>query len=138
MIPAWVGAWTLTAILAGNNTTAPRLYSRATRQILVSPKPSAKAETVTIVDDLVRIRGGVVHLEWTGTLDGRDFPVQGVEVYLTSAYREIDDHTLELTQKVDGRPVVRARMVLSADGKTITATTTDGITTTTTVYSKAP
>jgi hypothetical protein len=128
----WAGVWTLTAILAANNHDAPRLYSRATRQII------AKDSTVTIVDDLVRTRGGMVHLEWTGTLDGRDFPVQGVEVNLTSAYRQVDEHTLELTQKIDGRPVVRARMVLSTDGKTITTTTTDGVTTTTTVYTKRP
>ena len=129
MLPAWIGVWTLTAVLSGNST-APRLYARGTRHI------ASTASAVTIVDDLVRLRGGVVHLEWTGTLDGRDYPVNGVEVFLTSAYREIDDHTLELTQKVDGRAVVRARLVLSSDGKTITTTTTDGVTTATTVYKK--
>jgi len=130
VIPAWVGVWTLTAVLASNNATAPRLYTRGTRHI------QSSGSGLTIVDDLVRIRGGVVHLEWTGTVDGRDYPVQGVEVYLTSAYRQIDEHTLELTQKVDGRVVVRARLVLSDDGKSITTTTTDGVTTATTVYSK--
>ena len=129
-MPAWIGVWTLSGILASNNATAPRLYTRGTRQIASSDS------TVTIVDDLVRVRGGVLHLEWTGTLDGRDYPVEGVEVYLTSAYRQIDDHTLELTQKVDGRPVVKARLVLSPDGKTITTTTMDGTTTATTVYLK--
>ena len=131
MIPAWVGVWTLTAILATNNPNAPRFYTRGTRHITTS------SSTMTIVDDLVRVRGGVVHLEWTGTLDGRDYPVQGVEVYLTSAYQRVDDHTLDLTQKLDGRVVVRARLLLSADGKTIATTTTDGTTTTTTVYTKS-
>jgi hypothetical protein len=131
MIPAWVGVWTLSAVLSGSpNSTAQRIYTRGTRQIHSSDS------TVTIVDDLVRIRGGVVHLEWTGKLDGGDYPVEGVEVFLTSAYREVDAHTLELTQKVDGRAVVRARLVLSDDGKTITTTTTDGVTTATTVYTK--
>ena len=129
MLPAWIGVWTLTAVLSGNST-APRLYARGTRHIV------STASSLTIVDDLVRLRGGVVHLEWTGTLDGRDYPVNGVEVFLTSAYREIDAHTLELTQKVDGRAVVRARLVLSADGKTITTTTTDGVTTATTIYKR--
>src|SRR5438309_1837237 len=102
MLPAWIGVWTLTAVLSGNST-APRLYARGTRHI------ASTTSSLTIVDDLVRLRGGVVHLEWTGTLDGRDYPVNGVEVFLTSAYREVDAHTLELTQKVDGRTVVRAR-----------------------------
>ena len=130
MIPAWVGAWTLSAVLASGNSTAPRLYTRGTRHI------QSSGSLVTIVDDLVRIRGGIVHLEWTGTLDGRDYPVEGVEVYLTSAYRQIDEHTLELTQKVDGRVVVKATLVLSSDGKTITTTTTDGVTTAKTIYRK--
>ena len=132
MIPAWVGVWVLTSAVSANNPNVARVYSRATRSI------SSADSTVTIVDDLVRIRGGVVHTEWTGTLDGRDYPVEGVEIYLTSAYRQVDDHTLELTQKVDGRAVVRATLTLSPDGRTITATTTDGITTTTTVYTKRP
>ena len=119
MLPAWVGVWILTSAVSANNPNVARVYSRATRQI------SAADSTVTIVDDLVRIRGGVVHTEWTGTLDGRDYPVEGVEIYLTSAY-----------QQVDGRAVVRETLVLSAEGHTITATTTDGITTTTTVYTK--
>src|SRR5258706_85710 len=97
---------------------------------------TATISAVTIVDDFVRVRGGVVHLEWSGKVDGGDYPVEGVEVYLTSAYHLVDDHTLELTQKLDGRVVVRARLVLSADGKTITTTTSDGVTTATTVYSK--
>jgi hypothetical protein len=133
MLPAWVGVWTLSAVLAANNSaasTAPRLYTRGTRHI------TSTDSVVSIVDDLVRIRGGVVHLEWTGKIDGGDYPVEGVEVYLTSAYQMVDDHTLELTQKVDGRAVVKARLVLSADGKTITTTTTDGITTATTIYKR--
>ena len=135
MIPAWLGVWTLTSILSATTSspdTAPRYYTRITRNI------QSSASGVTIVDDLVRVRGGVVHQEWTGKIDGNDYAVQGLEVYLTSAYRQVDDHTLELTQKLDGRVVVRARMVLSADGQTITTTTTDGITTTTTVYRKRP
>ena len=129
MLSNWIGVWTLTAVLSAGST-APRLYSRSTRHI------QASDSTVTIVDDFVRIRGGVVHTEWTGKFDGNDYPVEGVEIYLTSAYRQLDDHTLELTQKVDGRPVVRATLVLSPDGKTITPTTTEGITTATTVYTQ--
>ena len=132
MLPAWLGVWVLASAVSANNPDVPRAYSRATRHI------SSTDSVVSIVDDLVRVRGGVVHLEWAGTVDGRDYPVEGVEIYLTSAYQQIDDHTLELTQKVDGRPVVRARMVLSPDGQTITTQTTDGVTTTTTVYRKRP
>lgn len=133
MIPAWIGVWTLASILSANSS-APQYYTRITRSI----QSSSGTGTVTIADDLVRVRGGVVHQEWTGKIDGNDYPVQGLEVYLTSAYRQVDDHTLELTQKLDGRVVVRARLVLSSDGQSITTTTTDGITTATTVYRRKP
>jgi len=125
----WAGVWTLSEVLS-TGSTAPRLYARGTRRISFSDA------IVTIVDDFVRVRGGVVHLEWTGKLDGSDYPVEGVEVYLTSAYRPVDDHTIELRQKFDGHTVVFATMVLSADGKTITTTTTDGVTTAKTVYTR--
>src|SRR5215472_14845382 len=126
---AWAGVWTLSEVLS-TGSTAPRLYTRGTRRISISDG------TVTIADDMVRVRGGVVHQEWTGKLDGNDYPVQGVEVYLTSAYRQVDDHTIELRQKFDGHTVVFATMVLSTDGKTITTTTTDGVTTAKTVYTR--
>ncbi len=129
MFSGWLGVWTLTAVLS-SGSTAPRVYTRATRQI------QALDSEIRIVDDLVRIRGGVVHTEWTGKFDGNDYPVEGVEIYLTSAYRQVDEHTIQLTQKVDGRPVVRATLVLSPDGSRITITTTDGLTTATTVYTK--
>jgi hypothetical protein len=125
----WAGVWTLSEVLS-TGSTAPRLYTRGTRRISIADG------SVTIVDDLVRIRGGVLHLEWTGKLDGNDYPVEGVEVYLTSAYHPVDAHTIELRQKFDGRTVVFATMVLSADGKTITTTTTDGVTTAKTVYTR--
>lgn len=127
--PRWNGVWTLSEVLS-TGSTAPRLYTRGTRRISISDA------SVTIVDDMVRVRGGVVHLEWTGKLDGNDYPVEGVEVYLTSAYRPVDDHTIELRQKFDGRTVVFATMVLSGDGQTITTTTTDGVTTAKTVYAR--
>ena len=48
----------------------------------------------------------------------------GVEVALTSAYRCSDDRTCELVQKVDGDIVANVRMILSADGKTMTKVVT--------------
>lgn len=127
VMPAWVGVWMLTSSMSANNPRITRLYTRATRHI------SSADSAVTIVF----VRDGAVHLKWMSTLDRRDYQVEGVQVYLPSAYRQIDDHTLELTQKLDGRAVVHTRLVLSADGKTLTAMTTDGITTTTTTYAKS-
>ena len=102
---AWLGTWTLN--VAKSTSVGAFPYRRGTRRI------SAAADgTITIVDDLVRIRGGVLHLEWTGKFDGGDYPVQGVEVVLTSAYRRVDDRTWELNQKIDGDPVATVRFAI--------------------------
>jgi len=113
--PLWFGTWTLN-LAKSSATTGPLALTRATRRI------EPFADEVRIVDDLVRLRGGVTHLEWTGKFDGADNPVEGVELALTNAYRRIDDRTLELTQKVDGDVVANGRLALSPDGRIITAT----------------
>jgi len=91
--------------------------------------------------DLVRMRGGITHLEWTGKADGMDYAVQGVEVDVTNAYRRIDDRTYEIIQKVNGTVALVNRLTISPDGKTITtlAPTRDAAgrpITITTVYEK--
>jgi hypothetical protein len=82
-------------------------------------EPSARG--VKIIDDLVRPRGGVLHLEWIGKFDGLDYPIQGVEVVLSNAYRCSDDRTCELVQKLDGDVVLTARLTISPDGRLLTA-----------------
>ena len=84
----------------------------------------------------MRSRGGVTHLEWSGKFDGVDYPVQGVELVLTNAYRRIDDHTLELIQKIDGQVVATARLLISPDGRTITTVNSSRTASATTVYER--
>ena len=49
-----------------------------------------------VVYDMVRRRGGITHMEWTGRFDGRDYPVQGVDYVLTNAYRRISDRSYQI------------------------------------------
>src|SRR5262245_10188292 len=109
----WFGTWTLNVANSTYSSRPP--YKRATRRI----EPAGAG--LTIVDDLVRPRGGILHLEWTGKLDGADYPVQGVEIVLTNAYRRIDDYNWDITQKIDSDRVSTIRLTLSADGRTITS-----------------
>jgi hypothetical protein len=39
------------------------------------------------------------------------------------SYKKVDDHTLELTSKKDGKVTMTGRIVVSADGKSRTVTT---------------
>jgi hypothetical protein len=58
-----------------------------------------------VVYDMVRRRGGITHMEWSGRFDGRDYPVQGVDYVLTNAYRQLSDRSYEIVVRVDGREV---------------------------------
>jgi hypothetical protein len=63
------------------------------------------------------------HNEWTGKFDGKDYPVTGDPNTDTRSLKKIDDHSLGLTGKKDGRVVTTGRIVVSADGKTRTVST---------------
>ena len=114
--PGWFGSWRLN-LDKSTYRPGPPPDRRATYRI----EPVASG--VRVVYDMVRPRGGVTHLEWTGQFDGRDYPVQGVEEYVTYAYQRIDDRTYDVITKLDGRPAATSRAELSADGQSITTTT---------------
>jgi hypothetical protein len=114
----WFGTWRLNPERS-QQRTAPSPYKRVTLRI----EPAG--DGLTVIYDMVGVRGGVTHVEWTGRFDGRDYPVQGVDYVLTNAYRRIDDRSYEITVKVDGAPAALARATVSADGQTLTVTTTE-------------
>jgi hypothetical protein len=66
--------------------------------------------------------GKPVHSEWTGNFDGKDYPVTGDPISDTRSYTKVDDRTLNLTVKKDGKVIDTGRIVLSADGKSRTVT----------------
>jgi hypothetical protein len=67
--------------------------------------------------------GKPAHNEWTGKLDGKDYPVTGDPENDMRSYRRVNDHTLALTDKKDGKVTISGRVVVSADGKSRTVTT---------------
>ena len=74
---------------------------------------------------MVRRRGGVTHMEWSGRFDGRDYPVQGVDYVLTNAYTQISDRSYQIVVRVDGREAAVATAVVSADGLRMTVDTVE-------------
>lgn len=126
---SWFGTWKLN--LARSYAPEALPYKRGTRRIVPS-----ETGGITIIDDLVRLRGGILHLEWTGEFDGRDYQVQGVEVEVTNAYRRVDDRTYELVQKIDGEVVIRAQLLISPDGRTITTVNSRGTARAATIYER--
>lgn len=79
----------------------------------------AQGDNVKVTTDGTR-DGKPLHTEWTGKFDGKDYPVTGDPVADTRAYSKIDDHTLTIANKKDGKVVMSGRIVVSADGKTRT------------------
>ena len=114
--PEWFGTWRLN-LQQSTYSPGPPPHVRATRRV------EAFDDGIRIVENLVRTRGGVTHLEWTGRLDGRDYRVHGVDLFVTYAYREVDAHTLEGIIKVDGAVTSTSRETLSPDGTTLTIVT---------------
>jgi hypothetical protein len=83
----------------------------------------AAGDKVKVTVDGVDGAGKPSHNEWTGSFDGKDYPVTGDPTSDTRAYKKVDDHTLELTGKKDGKATVTGKIVVSADGKTRTVST---------------
>jgi hypothetical protein len=113
---AWFGTWALNLARSDyGDRVAP--YTRARYTI----EPWGDGLKVTY--EMVYPRGGWTRLEWSGRLDGKDYPVQGLDEVVTYAYRSLPDASCEVIVKFDGRETATSRITLSDDGKTMTTKT---------------
>ena len=116
--PSWFGTWTLNVARSTYAAAAP--YKRAVYRI----EPAA--DGLRVVYDMVHPRGGTTHLEWTGRIDGRDYPLQGVDQAITYAYTSAGGDSGDIVVKIDGRVAARSHVTVSDDGRTMTTATTAG------------
>ncbi len=84
----------------------------------------AAGDNVKVTIDGNAADGTATHSEWTGKFDGKDYPSTGNPNEDMRSVKQIDDHTLHVTSKKGGKVVLTAHVVVSADGKTRTVTTT--------------
>ena len=82
----------------------------------------AAGDNVKVTVDGTDREGKPLHSEWTGKFDGNDYAVTGDPSSDMLSIKKVDDHTLTVTEKKDGKVTITARIVLSADGKTRTVT----------------
>jgi hypothetical protein len=73
--------------------------------------------------DGVDADGKPAHNEWVGNFDGKDYPVTGDPMFDTRSYKKVNDNTLSMIIKKDGKSVMTGKVVVSADGKSRTVTT---------------
>ncbi len=68
--------------------------------------------------------GKKMHSEWTGKLDGKDYPLTGDPTSDTRAFKTSGERTIEITSKKDGKVIGTGTIVVAPDGKSRTVTTT--------------
>jgi hypothetical protein len=87
----------------------------------------AAGDSIKVTVDGTDAQGKPSHNEWTGKFDGKDYALVGDPSGDMRSYKQVDDHTLELTNKKDGKVTAHGKIVVSADGKsrTVTITATD-------------
>jgi hypothetical protein len=84
----------------------------------------AAGDSVKVTVDGVDGDGNPSHNEWTGKFDGKFYAVTGDPTSDMRSYRKINNNTLALTAKKGAKVTLTGRIVVSADGKTRTVTTT--------------
>ena len=101
----------------------------------------AVGDKVKITIDGADSDGKPTHNEWTGKFDGKDYPVTGDPSSDMRSLKRVNDRTLTLVVKKNGKATITGRVVVSKDGKsrTVTTITTDPKgkkVTSTTIYDK--
>jgi hypothetical protein len=80
----------------------------------------ADGDNIKVTVDGTDAQGKPTHNEWVGKFDGKDYPVTGDPTSDMRSYKQMDDHTLNITIMKDGKVTMTGKVVVSADGKTRT------------------
>ena len=83
----------------------------------------AAGDSVKVTVDGTDADGKPAHNVWTGKFDGKDYAITGDPSSDMRSYKKVDDRTLDLTVKKGGKVVTTGKIVVSADGKSRTITT---------------
>jgi len=129
---AFMGTWKL-------NEGKSQLASGAVKNNTVAYEAAGDQIKVTI--DGTDPSGNATHSEWTGKMDGKDYPVAGDSASDARSMKQVNAHTATFAAKKAGKTTISGRIVVAADGKTrtVTSTQTDSSgkkTSSTTVYDK--
>lgn len=82
---------------------------------------------VEVTVDGVDAKGKPTHSDWSGKIDGKDYPVTGDPTSDARSYTRLNDRTMDFAIKKGGKTTATGRIVIAADGKsrTVTAIRTD-------------
>ena len=111
---AFIGTWKL-------NEAKSKIGPGAAKNSTVVYETAGDSVKVTI--DGTDADGKQTHNEWTGKFDGKDYPVTGDPSSDARSLKKINEHTITFAVKKGDKVTITGRVVLSADGKTRTVTT---------------
>jgi len=111
---AFIGTWKLNEVKSKFSPGAPKNATVVYEAV---------GDNVKVTIDGIDGDGKPTHNEWTGKFDGKDYPVTGDPNSDTRSLKKINDHTLTFAVKKGDKVTTTGRIVLSADGKTRTVTT---------------
>ena len=83
----------------------------------------AAGDQIKVTTDGTNPDGTAAHSEWTGKFDGADYAVSGDSNSDMRSYKVANPNTMNMTGKKGGKVTITGRIVVSADGKTRTVTT---------------
>lgn len=83
----------------------------------------ATGDKIKVTVDGTDAEGKASHNEWTGKFDGEDYALTGDPNADMRSYKMVDANTMKLTVKKDGKVTASGRIVVAADGKSRTVTT---------------
>jgi hypothetical protein len=110
-----IGTWKL-------NEAKSTFPSGATKNQTVVYQAAGDQMKVTI--EGTTADGKSVHIEWTGKFDGKFYPLTGDPNNDERSYKPLNGHTLEGVSRKGGKVTSNTRIVVSADGKSRTVTST--------------
>jgi hypothetical protein len=110
-----MGTWKL-------NEAKSKIAPGAAKNTTVTYETAGDSIKVTV--DGVDSAGNPGHNEWTGKFDGKDYAVTGDPTSDHRSYRRINNRTLALTGKKNGKISLTGRITVTANGRVRTVTTT--------------
>lgn len=112
----WLGTWKIDA--------AKSKWSPGPAPKSLTLKFEKASDGIKFTGDGVGADGTATHSEFLSKYDGKDVPYPGNPDADTAAPKKVDDSTYTNTWKKDGKTTITAKVVVSADGKSMTITQT--------------
>jgi len=111
-----VGTWKL-------NEAKSRFSKGATKNHTVVYESAGDLDTTKVIVDGTDASGNATHNEWTGRFNGLYYAVTGDPGSDMRMYSRINNRTLSITAKKDGKVTLTGTITISRDGKSRTVTT---------------